>query len=157
MESSVSLKEPFSYALWPLIVTGVLAFAAIAYLVVWRVMRLYAKKKSMPVKALRVPADAGRIKEKYIAELDSIYMDFTQQKTDIRKAYQRMSVCIRRFVHEATGIRVQNCTLGDIGKMNMPMLYSLVKEYYAPEFAEHSEGDVIDSLIKTRSLIERWR
>lgn len=39
----------------------------------------------------------------------------------------------------------------------MPELYYLVAEYYAPEFARKSDGDVRASLEKTRSLIERWQ
>ena len=68
-----------------------------------------------------------------------------------------MSMCIRKFVHAVTGIKVQNYTLGDIGGLNMPGLYNLVSEYYSPEFARKSEGDVINSLAKTRSMIEQWR
>ena len=68
-----------------------------------------------------------------------------------------MSRCIRGFVHAATGIRVQNYTLYNIERLNMPELYYLVAEYYAPEFARKSDGDVRTSLEKTRSLIERWQ
>ena len=82
---------------------------------------------------------------------------YDQGKLDVRGAYQRMSRCIRGFVHAATGIRVQNYTLYDIERLNMPELYYLVAEYYAPEFARKSDGDVRASLEKTRSLIERWQ
>ena len=101
--------------------------------------------------------DINVVKNKYLSELAGIDRDFSMGKEDIRGAYQRMSQCIRQFVHAVTGIKVQNYTLQDIRRLNMPMLYALVAEYYAPEFARKSEGDVRNSLDKTRSLIERWR
>ena len=108
-----------------------------------------------PEKELR-PEDKDRIRRKYIAELDVIGMDFENGRLDIRHAYQKMSMCIRKFVHEMTDIKVQNYTLRDIGTLGIPDLYSLVAEYYAPEFARRSEGDVRNSLARTRSAIERW-
>lgn len=157
MESSVSLQEPFSYALWPLVVTGLLALAAIIYFIVILAMKAYKKKKAAPHIAVPKPLSVEKLKQKYISELDRIYAEFTGGRLGIREAYQQMSLCIRRFVHSVTGIKVQNYTLVDIGRLNMPMLYELMGEYYAPEFARKSEGDVIRSLVKTRSMIERWR
>lgn len=157
MESTVSLQEPFSYALWPVVVMGVLAVSALVFWTVMWIRRYLQKKNTAPIKVKIRPVDIEKVRQKYISELDAIYDDFMQGRGDIRKAYQSMSTCIRRFVHEVTGIKVQNCTLTDIGTLGMPLLYNLVQEYYAPEFAQRSEGDVINSLNKTRSLIERWR
>lgn len=157
MESSVSLQEPFSYALWPVLVTGLLVLGVVLYFAAARLLEVYRKKKNTPPVVRKRPVDTEKIRAKYISELDGIYEDFKSGRLDVRAAYQRMSMCIRRFVHAMTGIRVQNCTLSDIGKLDMPVLYGLVAEYYAPEFARKSQGDVEQSLIKTRSFFERWR
>ena len=74
----------------------------------------------------------------------------------IRKAYQNLSSIIRYFVYAVTGIKVQNYTLEDIKGLNMSMLYELIKEYYRPEFAEKSLGDIKLSIEKTRKVIKKW-
>lgn len=66
------------------------------------------------------PMDMGRVKARYPSELVDIAGQYDQGKLDVRGAYQRMSRCIRGFVHAATGIRVQNYTLYDIERLNMP-------------------------------------
>ncbi len=113
--------------------------------------------RELPKVVKPAPMDMGRVKARYLSELADIAGQYDQGKLDIRGAYQRMSRCIRGFVHAATGIRVQNYTLYDIERLNMPELYYLVAEYYAPEFARKSDGDVRASLEKARSLIERWQ
>lgn len=155
MKSSVNLQDPLSYAVWPVILTGLILVLCIATLVVIKLVA--AKNKKPPVVVKKPFVDVNKLKLKYIRELDNIGRDFEAGKTDIRGAYQQMSMCIRKFVHAVTGIKVQNYTLGDIGGLNMPGLYNLVSEYYSPEFARKSEGDVINSLAKTRSMIEQWR
>jgi len=55
-----------------------------------------------------------------------------------------------------TNIKVQNYTLSDIEKINIPILYELVKEYYEPEFSKSSEGNILISLEKTRKVMESW-
>lgn len=157
MESSVELQDPFSYALWPLVVAGIIAAAALIYFAVLISLRIYRRKRSEPKIEYVKPVSVEKLKLKYIAELDRIYAQFRGGGLGIREAYQQMSMCIRKFVHSVTGIKVQNYTLTDIQRLNMPVLYALVSEYYAPEFARKSEGDVINSLVKTRSMIERWR
>ena len=75
---------------------------------------------------------------------------------DIRAGYQELSIIIRTFVNEVTGIEVQNYALKEIKKLEMPLLYELIKEYYAPEFSENSLGDIENSINKTRKVIEKW-
>ena len=156
MESSVELQPMLSYAVWPLIVCGALLAAAIIVLVVLRVQLVRRERMADIQMLMKKPLDKNRVKRKYLAELEKIGMDFEQGQLDIRGAYQQMSMCIRGFVHAMTGIRVQNYTLNDIEELNMPVLYDLVAEYYTPEFAFRSEGDVRDSIARTRSMIERW-
>lgn len=156
MESSVSLQEPFSYAIWPIVVAGALVLTALIYWGIVLIRKKLSDRPQKPVVRELGADDKDRIRKKYIGELDAIGADFDTGRLDIRHAYQKMSMCIRRFVHEMTGIKVQNYTLCDIGTLGIPDLYSLVAEYYAPEFARKSEGDVRNSLARTRSTIERW-
>jgi len=96
------------------------------------------------------------IKQKYIKILIDLEKKLDNNNISIREAYQKLSSAIRYFVYEVTNIKVQNYTLQDIKKLDMPILYELVEEYYVPEFSEKSIGNIKLSIEKTRKVIEKW-
>ena len=100
--------------------------------------------------------DSNMIKNKYLNMLDELDNKLDTKKISSRKAYQELSILIRSFVKEVTGIDVTTCVLSDIERMNMPIIYDLVKEYYSPEFARISIGNIRSSISKTRGVIYRW-
>ena len=155
MKTSITLQEPFSYSMIPMIVVGILVALYGIYLIV-SILQKQPKKKiatAVPKKIIS-PADIRTIKSKYLAELENIKQALWTQQISTRDAYQKMSLCIRHFVYEVTGIQVQNCTLQDIRQLHMPGLEALITEYYAPEFATISIGDSAAGLETTKRVIE---
>ncbi len=158
METTVRLQEPFSYALWPVIIAGGIAAAFLAYFVIVKLIQKYRAKqhRKVPVIKRRSPEEVFAIKKKYIEELCRIESDLHTDKISMRLAYQKMSICIRKFVYEMTGMKVVNYTLQEIKLLHMPVLEELISEYYTPEFAWKSSGDADTSIEKTKRVIERW-
>lgn len=158
MQTSVELQEPFSYDLWPMLVALAIAVIIFGYLIISYVIKKVnvKNKAAKPVVQYRNPDKIAFIKSKYLKEIVKIENDYDSNKINLRIAYQRMSKCIRKFVHEMTGIKVQNYTLLDIKELNMPLLEALIEEYYAPEFAKRAEANTKESLEKTKRAIERW-
>lgn len=158
MDISVELQEPFSYALWPIVVTGLLIACCLLCLIVCRIMAVMKgrRSKNKIVVKLADVKDIMAIKSKYLERLNQIQSDVASGSITTRTAYQKMSICIREFVYEVTGISVQNCTLQDIKQLRMPVLEELITEYYHPEFAIESVGDSMASIEKTKRAIERW-
>lgn len=159
MEEHMELMEPFSFAKWPMILFAVIFFTGLLiYVVIFIINKL--KKRvvaEVPVIIERKPETVEKIKRKYMAELSKIENEFANNRLSLRQVYQKMSICIRKFVYEVTGVKVQNYTLHDIKKLNMPMLEQLISEYYAPEFAKRANVNVAESLQKTKRVIEAWK
>lgn len=157
MKTSITLQEPFSYSILPIIVVGVLAACCGLYFMVLIIRKSHKKKSTNQVtkKTISV-ADMKTIKIKYLTELEDIKQALWNGQLTTRDAYQKMSLCIRHFVYEVTGIQVQNYTLQDIRQLHMPGLEALITEYYAPEFAITSIGDSAASLERTKRVIELW-
>jgi len=154
MQTSVSLEPPFSYSI-QYIILGLLIILTIT---IWWYLKRNNKK--LPVK-VEIHEEVSKknikaIKIKYLKKLLILEKKLDKNEIPIRKAYQSLSSIIRYFVYAVTGIKVQNCTLEDIKKLNMPKLYELIKEYYRPEFAEKSLGDIKSSIEKTRKVIKKW-
>lgn len=157
MQTSVTLQEPFSYAVLPMILVGALIFFYGIYLLVSVSKKQH--KKTPICQTLNKPnagTDIRTIKIKYLTELENIKQELWREQITTREAYQKMSRCIRQFVYEVTGIQVQNYTLQDIRQLHMPSLEALIAEYYAPEFAVTSLGDSTASLERTKRAIELW-
>ncbi len=150
MKTSVNLQGPFSYALWPIIVVGALLLLCIGILIFPKLKSLFKPRK------VPAPEKVIEIKNKFLMELSGIEVDLVNNRISTRDAYKKMSVCIRAFVFEVTGIEVLRYTLQDIQRLKMPLLEELIEEFYAPEFAVKSIGDSMASLQKTKRAIERW-
>lgn len=155
MDTKIKLQNMFSFSLLPIIIIGSLVALYVIYLilrVVLKKVKINKANKPVEVKPVNIPKN----KEKYIRKLETLRNDFDMGKIDIRGAYQSMSVIIRDFIYAVTGKEVQNYTLEDVKAANMPALEVLMEEYYTPEFAPLSAGDVIASIDKTKRAIETW-
>lgn len=155
---TVKLQNPFSYALWPIILLGLVIIGIVVVLIILKLKGKPKKKTEaktenlQPVKAV----DVNALRMQYLKQLDEVEQAFRNQKLSIRKAYQNMSMIVRKFVQERTGIKANSYTLEDIKKLNMPQLETLISEFYSPEFSVKSEGDVFEALEKSRRIIEEW-
>ena len=160
MDVTVKFIQLFDFSKLPiLIVAAVLALLTIAIVVMY-VKSWWVRKKKVekPVEVEEefVAPDLGKLKGTYLAKLDEIEAKFNQDPTQIRPAYEGMSRVVREFVYKATGTEVDKFTLHEISQTKFQGLAQLVGEYYQPEFDQISEGDVRDSLMKSRRLMSEW-
>lgn len=155
MSTKIQLQEMFSYSKLPIIIIGSLVVLYILVLVaqlVIKKMRIANARKTPKVKEINIP----KAQERYLKKLEFLRERFVNGEVNIRGAYQEMSVIIRDFIYASTGRTVMSYTLEDVKKAGMPALQALMEEYYTPEFAKHSDGDVIASIDKTKRAIETW-
>lgn len=152
MQTSVKLQDPFTYSIIPIVVIIIIC---IIY-VIWIILKYKPKKAKKISERIVKTIDVGKIKNRYLKKLNEVELKLNNNKISTRTAYQHTSKIIRGFVQEVTKIKVQNYTLEEIKHLNIPKLYELVEEYYEPEFARRSEGDIKKSIDKTRKVIEKW-
>ena len=157
MQTSINLQESFEYPILPLIIVTILLIIVSGLLI--HTLRKKHKHKNTLVK--KIPEknikDIKVIKGKFLNDLDSIEYKYKNGQIRLRKAYQLISENIRLFVFEVTDITTQNYSLSEIKKLNIPILYELIEEYYEPEFAEQTNGDFDNSINKARRVIEKWK
>lgn len=155
METTVKLQDLYAYSILPISIIAILVIAITIYILIDKI-----KKKNEVVKIENVkivePKNINAIKNKYLKRLDNLRKKLELNKITIRVAYQGLSTLIRYFIYEVTDIKVQNYTLSEIETLNMPFLTELIQEYYAPEFAKQSIGDIKQSIEKTRKVVEKW-
>ncbi len=152
MQVTTELNPLFSYSLIPILILLVI-IASIIFIYI-----LTSPKSSEVIIPIKVPdkEDINTIKNKYLNEINKLIQKVETKSIKNRLAYQELSLIIRNFIYEMTNIKVQTYTLQDIKYLNMPFLYELVQEYYNPEFAFNSTGNILNSINKTKGVIEKW-
>ncbi len=166
METTVTLQPPFEFSIWVLILGVVITVAAIALLIAAIVLikrnMVFTWPKAKAKPPVYQPAPSSIIidaKKRCSLQIQGIIRDYGQGKITRREGYQRLSLIIRGFVHDTTGINVENCTLLEIKRLGVPKLVNLIQEYYVPEFAEDGRGgnaNLITSCNNAMGVIETW-
>ncbi len=154
MQVKTELRPMFSYNI-------ILIIIAILLIIIAVFLKLFLERKSKTKNIKEIintptKAELTTIKSKYLKEIEELSKTYEEGHITSRKAYQKLSSIIRNFIFESTNIKVQNYTLKEIKKINIPILYELVSEYYNPKFASSSNGNIILSINKTKVVIEKW-
>ncbi len=153
MKTTVNLQDLLSYSMLPIYIAAGVIVLLVLCLVIIHIVRRPKKTRDNNI---FVPRSIAAIKKKYLSRLAKLMESVESNSIEIRIAYQKLSKIIRMFIYEATGIKVQNYTLAEIREQNMTVLAELVEEYYPPEFAKMSVGNIVESLAKTKKVIEEW-
>lgn len=154
---TVELEGMMAYSSIGLVIAILLLVALLVFIAVMLIAKRNKKNKGEEaIIHTPKPHKLEHIKTKYNNMLINIEQKRYANKITDREAYQELSKVIRHFVYDATGIKVQNYTLEEIGRVNIPNLYYLIAECYVPEFAAENVGNVYESINKARKVIVEW-
>ena len=163
MVTTVTLQAPFEYSWWvPVLGLLLLAGAGVCLFFFARMLKQYmpeAKKKDMPKIKNLTPQELFLLKRKYEGQLQGLHKAYAGQQIEKREAYQDLSMLIREFVRDATGIHVENYTVKEIKSLGIRRLDMLMDEYYLPEFAEEFRAkhkDFSTSCNTALGVIRSW-
>ena len=163
MVTMVKQQPPFEYYWWIVMLAVLLLVGGISLLLYtinkYFELGLFTRRSKNlinkpPRKALL------QIKNEYALKLQDLAAGYNSKTITKREAYQSLSLLIRGFVHEATGINVENYTKSEIKALGMPSLDRLMAEYYVPEFAEDERAmhkDFIQSARAALGVIGSWK
>lgn len=154
MQITSDLRPMFSYSL-----LTILFFLILILLNLFFILKKDNRKEKQSIPTIIQPTyqDKESIKNKFLKEIDLLKKQLEENKLTTRKAYQRLSVIIRTFIFQMTSIKIQNYTLEEIRKIDLPVITTLIEEYYDPEFSIKTEGNIKESIDKTRQVIQTWK
>jgi len=149
MQDPVKLQEPFTY-------NGTIIIVLIILIICLIVIFFYKKKDyTNQVKLVHYP-NLLTIKNKCLQELDALLYK-VNNKIDSREAYYELSKIIRNYVYSATNINVLALSKDEIDNYKIPYLKELMEEYYSPEFSLSNKGNIVESIKKTKEVVNKWR
>jgi hypothetical protein len=137
------------------LVVGVVLLALVA---AWYcfVVRLSRTRVPRPVAAGVVRVDLGRLRVKYASMIDEVEADFAAGRLSERAVHSRLSLLLRFFAFEASGVDAQVMTLSDLRSSSLPSVTGAVEQYYPPAFRVEHPGDPAAAVLTAREVVRSW-
>lgn len=153
MPAGDEFSGPVDYSpLWVWLAIGAVILVGLYYLGVW----------AWSVSGHPKPAPSGdpvTARSHAFSELDRIGAQVAAGELTERAAYQQMSVVVRGFVSEVTGLPTHTMALADLRIIGIPHLAETIALMYPPEFGpgdDEAEEPLPATLDRARKLVARW-
>ena len=101
----------------------------------------------------------GRLKAGYLSRIDDIERHAGALEMSTRRAHQELSVTVRQFVEEASGLRAPTMTLTELGRSGVPSLGPVadaILRLYPVEFGPDGAASVGAAADVARGVVARW-
>ncbi|MBQ7614161.1 MAG: hypothetical protein IJU77_03890 [Butyrivibrio sp.] len=164
MVTTVKLQDPFEYSWYVTLIVSSLLLLALGLLIyaIYRAVTSWQRAQAQRPRAIKIqmtPQMLLKVKEQYARKVMNIAGKYQNSLISKRDGYQELSLVIRGFVHEVTGINVENFTAKEVKAMGIRKLDVLMEEYYVPEFAEDEKAEAKDLLTSCNvatGVIKSW-
>ena len=152
MNTTYEIEQPFTYS-WSIVIVLAVVLTIVVLVFLFYIFRsFFAKRFSKMMRKLETPV----LRSTYIHKLEQLIIKVTSNRISNRDAYVELSTTIRDFIEKVSGINVVSLSKKEIKELNIDDLSLLMEEYYPPEFAKYTSGDVINSINRTIEVIKRW-
>ncbi|HEU4667965.1 MAG TPA: hypothetical protein VFS79_09905 [Arthrobacter sp.] len=152
--------EPEFYG--PLQYTGVWGWAGVGLLVLvaaWYAFVVATTRTPRAAEAGQRPAplsDLAGLKAAYLRRIDDVERDAAAGKRSARDSHQEISLLLRKFVRDATGVDAPHMTHADLAGHPLPAAASAVAELYPAEFGPGPLPSVAGSAAAARRAVQAW-
>lgn len=148
---------PVQYDRWILyLVAGILLLALVA---AWYVFLVRFSRTRYPRPVVDGPTPRVELLElqrKYSAMIDEVQAESAVGRLDERSVHSRLSLLLRFFASEASGVEAQVMTLDDLRHAPLPSITRAVEGYYPPAFRQEHPGDPGAAIAEAREVVRSW-
>lgn len=104
------------------------------------------------------PRNPETVRQRYQALITGIEQRHDAGALTARAAHLELSLAVRTFVHEMTGLQTQRMTLTQLRGRQLPLVADAVELFYPGEFATHGgQATVSGSVQAARNVVVAWR
>ena len=145
--------DPYS-ATWLWIGVGVFVAIALWYVWVWRSTR----EKPVVVPPRITPDRLNRLRDDYRRQIEAVVARVEAGEITQRRGHQQLSVLVRHFVEEVSGIRAPTMTLTDLFASGgrLTPVSTVVAQLYPGEFAPTEGSSVASAAVQAQAVVARW-
>ncbi|WP_430593392.1 hypothetical protein [Humidisolicoccus flavus] len=145
---------PYQYGPWWMLAFGILVALILIYFAVW----WFTQPKGIltppppPPRQVHVPT----LKQKYLDMIGEVAAESERGELTPRELSQKLSLVLRFFAHESTGIVAEVMTLEDLSEANLPSVHGAVAEYYPSSFRRAAKTDPESAVQLARKVVATW-
>ncbi|WP_405217224.1 hypothetical protein [Agrococcus sp. Ld7] len=145
---------PFGYGPWWVLGASAILLVIAAYAFAW----LWTRPRGIltPPPPPPVPIDVRSVKEKYLGMIDEVAAEHAAGDLGARELSQRLSLVLRFFAHESTGVMAEVMTLRDLGEADLPSVEGAVSQYYPSSFRRAAKHDPDAAISAARQVVATW-
>lgn len=149
---------PVAYSpLWAALAAVLLLALAAFYILVPLLTRQTRAPEPEPEMDLSwMPVDVPALREKYEVLISEVEAAHRSGALSARAAHQRLSLLLRLFAYESSGIRAPHMTLAELREARNSPLSDAVAKLYPGEFEATPRGTVQDAAEVARRLVHTW-
>jgi hypothetical protein len=146
---------PLQYSpLWLWAGTGLLALVLGWYVFVL----LSTRTRPVPAAAPRFtpPSDINSLKEAYLLRIDAVVADAAAGRLTSRASHQELSLLVRKFTRDVTGVDAPRMTLAELASHPLPAAANAVGLLYPGEFGAEPLPPLARSAETARQAVLSW-
>jgi hypothetical protein len=155
VQGNAGFYAPLQYSpLWLWAGIGLLALVLGWYVFVF----LSTRTRRVPAAAPRFtpPSDINGLKEAYLLRIDAVEADAAGGRLTSRACHQELSLLVRRFARDLTGIDAPRMTLADLDSHPLPIAADAVGRLYPGEFGAEPLPPIARSAEAARQAVRLW-
>jgi hypothetical protein len=145
--------DPYA-ARWLWVGVGLLALVAAWYAWVWWSTR----PRKVVVPARIAPDRMSRLREDYTRQIDLVLARAAAGEISSRRAHQQLSVLVRHFVQEVSGIHAPTMTLTELNATGSRLtpVSEVVGTLYPGEFGPRETATLVGAGAVAKEVVARW-
>ncbi|MGN8131454.1 hypothetical protein [Arthrobacter sp. RC1.1 241] len=155
MQDNSAFYGPLHYSpLWLWCGVALLALVAGWYVFVFAGTRTTRRRvQGSPRSAL---TDLPALKAAYLQRIQDVDREAAAGARDARSAHQQISLLLRAFVRDATGVDATRMTHQDLARHPLPAAAVVVEALYPAEFGPGPPPSVTASAAKAAAAVRAW-
>jgi hypothetical protein len=115
------------------------------------------QRRSPPPPALFTPpSDLQELKEAYLQRIEAVTADAAAGFLTARESHQELSLLVRRFARDATGVDAPRMTLAELHVHPLPGIAEAVRRIYPGEFGLEPLPPLRQSAETARQAVWQW-
>lgn len=100
--------------------------------------------------------DLAALKAAYLQRIDDVERDAVAGKRGARDSHQEISLLLRKFVRDATGVDAPRMTQADLASHPLPAAAAAVGALYPAAFGPEPVPSVASSAAAARRAVQAW-
>lgn len=155
MQADPGIYGPLQYSqvwLW----TGLALVAVVLGWYAFVFLSTRPPKAPVPAPLFTPPSDLTGLKEAYLQRIDAVTADAAAGLLTARESHQELSLLVRRFARDVTGVDAPRMTLAELHRHPLPPVAEAIRKIYPGEFGLEPLPPVAESAATARQAVWLW-